>query len=54
MAAYLPAIIWIVGAIISFTIARNRGVKMTGVKNIFIALLGPVSIPFSFFYKPES
>ncbi len=54
MATYLPAIIWIVGAIISYVIAQKRGVKMTVFKNIFIAFLGPLSIPFSFLYKPEN
>lgn len=53
MVTYLPAIIWIIGAVISYVIARKRGVKITLLKNIFIALLGPLSIPFSFFFKTE-
>jgi len=53
MAAYIPAIIWIISAFVCAFIAKKRGVKITFSRQLFAAFFGPLAIPFVFFAKPE-
>ena len=54
MAAYVPAIIWIVSAIICLYIAKARNVKANFMRRLAVVLLGPLAIPFAFLVKPET
>ncbi len=51
---YIPAIIWIVGAIICFVITKQRKVKLTLLWGIAFCIFGPLAIPFVFMAKPTS
>ena len=53
MGAYVPAIIWIVSAIICHYIAQARNVKSNSVRRLMVVFLGPLAIPLAFFVKPE-
>ncbi len=53
MEAYVPAIIWVIGAIICSFIARSRNVKPTFPRNVVVLFLGPLAIPLVFLAKPE-
>jgi hypothetical protein len=53
MAAYIPAIIWIISAISCIVIANSRNVKPTLVRSLIVLILGPLAIPLVFFAKPE-
>jgi len=53
MAAYVPAIIWIVSAIICYYIAKARNVKSNLVRRMIVVFLGPIAIPLVFFVKSE-
>jgi len=53
MAAYVPAIIWIISAIICDYIAKARKVKPNLIQKLIAVLLGPLAIPLAFFAKPE-
>jgi len=53
MAAYMPAIIWLISAIICIVIAKIRNVKPTFVRSLIVLFLGPLAIPLVFFAKPE-
>ncbi len=53
MAAYVPAIIWIVSAIVCYYIAKTRNVKPNFMRRLIVVLLGPLAIPLVFFVKPE-
>jgi len=54
MAAYVPAIIWIVSAIICHYIAKARNVKANLMRRLAVVLLGPLAIPLAFIVKPET
>jgi len=54
MTTYLPAIIWILGAGIGYLLMQKRSVRISVLKNILVALLGPLSIPLAFIYKSEA
>lgn len=53
MAAYIPAIVWIIAAIICYYIARARNVKPGLFWNLVVVILGPFAIPLIFFARPE-
>lgn len=53
MAAYLPVIIWITGALLCYLILRKKGVKSSHFWNIVIVIAGPLAIPFVFLAKPN-
>ena len=53
MATYMPAIIWVVGAVICYYIAKARGVKPNLFWNLVVVLLGPFAIPLIFLAKTE-
>jgi hypothetical protein len=53
MAAYVPAIIWIICAIVCYYIAKARKVKPNLMRNLIVVFLGPLAIPLIFLAKPE-
>jgi hypothetical protein len=53
MAAYIPLIIWLIGAFICFYIARARKLKPGLTWRLTIVILGPLAIPLMFIRKPE-
>jgi len=53
MAAYIPAIIWIISAIVCYYIAKARKIKPNLMRNLIVVFLGPLAIPLVFFAKPE-
>ncbi|MBL4851254.1 MAG: hypothetical protein JKY90_03095, partial [Gammaproteobacteria bacterium] len=46
MATYVPAIIWIISAIVCYYIAKVRKVKPNLVRNFIVVFLGPLVIQF--------
>ena len=53
MAMYVPAIVWVIGAIICYFIAKSRNVKPNLFWNLIVVVLGPLAIPLMFLAKPE-
>lgn len=53
MAAYVPAIIWIISAVVCYYIAKARKVKPSLIRNLIVVFLGPLAILLVFFAKPE-
>lgn len=53
MATYVPALIWVISAIICFYIAKTRNVEINLVWSLTIVILGPLAIPLIFFAKPK-
>jgi len=53
MAAYVPAIIWMVSAIICYYIAKARNVKPNLMRRLIVVFLGPLAIPLVFFARLE-
>jgi len=53
MGAYLPAVVWLIGAFICAWIAWRRGVEATLVRNLVVVILGPLAIPLVFLMKPS-
>jgi hypothetical protein len=53
MDAYIPLVIWLVGAIICYYIAKKRGIKSTFLWQMTVLLLGPFAIPLVFMAVPE-
>jgi len=53
MVIYVPAIIWIISAIVCYYIAKARKVKPNLMRNLIVVVLGPLAIPLVFFAKPE-
>jgi len=53
MVAYVPAIVWIISAIVCYYIAKARKVKPNLIRNLIVVFLGPFAIPFVFFAKPK-
>ena len=53
MATYMPATIWMIGAIICYYIAKSRNVKLNVFRNLIIVIMGPLAIPLMLFVKPE-
>jgi len=53
MAAYIPAIIWIISAFVCAFIAKKRGVRITFSRRLFAVFFGPLAIPFVLFTKSK-
>ena len=53
MATYVPAIIWIISAIICYYVAKARNVKPNLLRRLIVVFLGPLAIPLVFFVRPE-
>jgi hypothetical protein len=54
MTAYIPALIWLLSAVICLRIAKRRHVKPTAIKAMLVALLGPIAIPLVLVAKSET
>ena len=52
MGAYIPVIVWLIGAAICYLIARKRGVQPKLFWNLVIVFLGPLAIPLMFLAGP--
>jgi hypothetical protein len=53
MTAYIPALIWQLSAVVCLLIAKRRLVKLTAIRAMSVALLGPIAIPLVLVAKPE-
>ncbi len=53
MASHIPALIWIIGAVVCAYIARKRGVRITSLRSVIVAFLGPIAIPLALIAKAE-
>ena len=53
MTAYLLVAIWIVGGIVSYIIAKRRGIITGFMLDLTGAVLGPFAIPVACLMKPE-
>jgi hypothetical protein len=53
MTAYIPALIWLLSNLACHVIAKRRHVKISAVRAMLFALLGPVAIPFVMAAKPQ-
>jgi hypothetical protein len=54
MIAYIPALIWLLSNLACHVIAKRRHIKITAVRAMLVALLGPLAIPFVMAAKPQS
>ena len=54
MAIYVPAIIWMIGTIICYYIAKARNVKLNLFWILVIVFLGPLAIPLIFLVKSKN
>ena len=52
--AYIPALIWLLSAVVCHLIAKRRSLKKTAIKDMIVALIGPFSIPWFLIAKPEN
>ena len=53
MTAYVPALIWLISAVVCVWIAKRRHVKKTALRATVVALIGPFAIPWVLVAKPE-
>jgi hypothetical protein len=53
MTAYIPALIWLLSAVVCLQIAKRRHVKPTAIRAMLVALLGPIAIPLVLVAKSE-
>ncbi len=51
--AYVPALIWLLSAVVCYYIAKTRGVKLSAIWGFVVVLLGPFAIPLIFLAKAE-
>lgn len=54
MTTYLPALIWLLSAVVCHVIAERRGLKRTPFRAALVALFGPIAIPFLLVAKPDA
>jgi len=54
VANYVPVLVWTISAIICAYVVKKRGVKATALRAVFVALVGPIAIPFALMVKPEN
>jgi hypothetical protein len=54
MTEYIPALIWLLSAVVCHRIAKRRRVKPTAVRAMLVALLGPIAIPLVMVAEPET
>jgi hypothetical protein len=52
MSAYVLVVIWAIGALLCFYIARARGVRGSLFVRLVAVILGPLGIPLVFLAKP--
>lgn len=52
--AFIPALIWLLSAVVCHLIAKRRSLKRTAIKDMIVALIGPFAIPWFLIAKPES
>jgi hypothetical protein len=53
MSAYVPALIWLLSAVVCVIIAKRRHVKPTAIRSMLVAVLGPFAIPLVLMAQPE-
>ena len=53
MTAYIPALIWLVSAVVCMYIAKRRHVRLTAIRAMLVTLIGPFAIPLALIAKPE-
>ena len=53
MGAYIPALVWLISAVICDRIAKKRNVKVTLFRTLVAVFLGPFAIPLVYLLKPE-
>jgi hypothetical protein len=53
MTAYIPALIWLLSAVVCLRIAKRRHVKTTAIRAMLGSLIGPFAIPWVLAAKPE-
>jgi hypothetical protein len=53
MTGYIPALIWLLSAVVCLRITKRRHVKPTAIRAILVAVLGPIAIPLVLAAKPE-
>ncbi len=46
MSMYILPLIWIIGAIACYLIAKRKNIQLTAFWNITFVILGPIAIPF--------
>ena len=54
MSAYVPALIWVLGALICAWIAKVRHVRPNPLWAMVVAILGPFAIPLVFLARPSA
>jgi hypothetical protein len=54
MGAYIPALIWVISAIICSSIAKKKNVKATLFRQIVVVFPGPFAIPLVYLMRPEN
>jgi hypothetical protein len=53
MTAYIPALIWLLSAVVCLRIAKRRHVRLTAIRAMLVALIGPIAIPLMLVAEPE-
>jgi hypothetical protein len=53
MTEYIPALIWLLSAVVCLHIAKRRHVKPTAIWAMLVAVLGPIAIPLVLVAKSE-
>jgi hypothetical protein len=53
MNPYIPAIVWLISAVVCLYIARARHVRPTLVWKLVVVILGPFAIPLIFLARSE-
>jgi len=51
MSTYIPAIIWLISAIICYYIAKRKNIKPTVLWNLTFVILGPIALPIILLVK---
>jgi hypothetical protein len=54
MTAYIPALIWLLSGVACLLMAKRRHVKVTAVRAMLVAVLGPIAIPFVLMARPDT
>jgi hypothetical protein len=54
MTTYIPALIWLLSAVVCHFVVKRRRVKPTAIRAMLVAVLGPIAIPLVLLAPPES
>lgn len=54
MTTYLPALIWLLSAVVCLLIAKRRHVRNTALRASLVALFGPFAVPFVLVAKADA